>query len=401
MVSTPLPPSSFHSVTAEIGGEENVKMLNAISRDFRSDTIAIPSDAMLLAGLKASRGDDVYDEDPTTAAFEARVAKLAGKEAGLFCSSGTLTNQLAFRTWLTQPPHAVLCDVRSHVYCYESGGISFHSQAATTTVLPTNGHHLTLEDDVEHNLVLDDNILQAPTKVVALENTLSGTIFPQEEIVKIGRRVHEAGLILHLDGARIWNVAAEKGDLDALPVVLKELLDPFDSVSLCMSKGLAAPIGSVLVGPAAFIKKAKHFRKLFGGGVRQSGGLAASADFALTHNFPELKRTHILTKRLNDALKELGARLTVPAETNMIFYDLKPLNINFADLHERALALPNPIRLGGSRIVVHVQTSESAVDDLLALISEMKEEEISKGWTPIPVVEGSSSGAATSGYGSK
>ena len=145
---------------------------------------------------------------------------------------------------------------------------------------------------------------------------------------------------------------------------------------------LPVPFSSVLVGPASFIKKAKHFRKLFGGGVRQSGALAAAADFALTHNFPELKRTHILTKRLNDALKALGARLLVEAETSTIFYDLSPLNIDHDDLNDRALALPQPIKLGGARIIVHIQTSEQAVDDLLELITTMKREEMEKGWVP-------------------
>ena len=148
-----------------------------------------------------------------------------------------MSNQLALRTHLVQPPYTVLCDTRSHIHRYEAGGIAFHSGASTELVTPSNGHHLRWEEDVLPNLSLDDDIHFAPTRIVSLENTLNGTIFPQDEIVKISNEVRQRGLIMHLDGARIWNVAAETG------LSIKERCDPFDTVSLCLSKGLGAPVG--------------------------------------------------------------------------------------------------------------------------------------------------------------
>jgi threonine aldolase len=151
----------------------------------------------------------------------------------------------------------------------------------------------------------------APTAIVEIENTLNGTIIPQTEIIAISDYAHSEGLKMHLDGARIWHVAAETGTL------LKELCDPFDSVSLCFSKGLGAPIGSCLVGPKDFIKKARWFRKLFGGGMRQTGILSGAAAYALTYNFPRLPEVHGLARKLEQGLQEIGAEITSPAETCM------------------------------------------------------------------------------------
>lgn len=205
---------------------------------------------MIVAGLSASRGDDVYRDDPTTAALEARVARLAGKEEGLFLVSGTMSNQLAIRTHLLQPPHSVLLDHRSHVHKMEAGGMAVFSQATAHSLVPANGHHLTLADDVLDNLTLGEDIHTAPTKLISLENTLSGTIFPQDEIVAIAREAAKHDIIMHLDGARIWEVAAhdlaQQGDdfgEEALRRELTRLCEPFKSVSLCLSKGIGAPIG--------------------------------------------------------------------------------------------------------------------------------------------------------------
>ncbi|CED84020.1 threonine aldolase [Phaffia rhodozyma] len=379
-----------YAITANVGGQANVEKLKAVQRDFRTDTITIPSDAMLQVGMQATRGDDVYNECATTAALEARVAKLCGKEAGLFVVSGTMSNQLGLRAWLTQPPHSVLLDFRSHVFQYEAGGLAFHSQASPLPLKPWNGHHLTWDDDIADDLILGDNIHCASTKIICLENTLNGTIFPQDEIVKISKKAKEEGLIMHCDGARLWNVAAEKGaTMETLPEVMKELCDPFDSVSVCLSKGLGAPIGSVLVGPAALIKKAIHFRKLFGGGIRQSGAIAAAADFALTHNFERLRDSHKLAKRLSAGLKELGVQILYEAETCMVFVNFLPLNLPMNAVIARAAALPNPIAFNGARLVCHYQLDPQAVEDFIELVRVMKDEEVSKGWVPeIPRVNG-------------
>lgn len=155
----------------------------------------------------------------------------------MFVVSGTLSNQLALRTHLQQPPYSVLCDARAHIHRYEAGGVAFHSGAAVLPITPSNGHHLTLEADVLPNLVLGDDVHSAPTRVISLENTLNGLIFPQTEIRKIANEARKHDVRMHLDGARLWNVAQETG------TSIRELCEPFDTVSLCLSKGLGAPIG--------------------------------------------------------------------------------------------------------------------------------------------------------------
>jgi len=239
--------------------------------------------------------------------------------------------------------------------------------AAVTPIIPSNGHHLTLAD-VELNLIRGSDVHVAPTEVIVLENTLNGTIFPQSEIVAISKYAHSHDIKMHLDGARIWHVAVETR------TSIKELCDPFDSVSLCFSKGLGAPVGSCLVGSKDFIKKARWFRKLFGGGMRQTGILAASAAYALTHNFPKLEKVHALAKKLEAGLVSVGVQITSTAETCMVFYDPTPVCLDYNEIAERASSLPDPLVLGGSRLVVHIQTSEAAVDDFLTLVKELADE---------------------------
>jgi len=376
--------SNVEAARAKVAEEVSIDVLRgvnlertkaALSRSFNSDTLTYPTDEMIAYASAASRGDDVYKADQSTIALEAHVARITGKEAGLFCASGTMTNQLGLRTHLVQPPHSVLCDARSHVHRNEAGGIAHHSQATTIAVIPENGHHLTL-NDVKPALVISDDVHSAPTRVISLENTLNGTIFPQEDIVAISEYAHSVGVKMHLDGARIWNVAAETG------TSMKELCEPFDSVSLCLSKGVGAPIGSVLVGSTAFIAKARWFRKMFGGGWRQSGYLAASAAFALTNYFPRLAGTHMLARKLEAGLRDIGARILSPAETNMVFYDARHLGVEFDELTRRGASLQEPLYVGGSRLVIHHQTSEAAVDDLLTLIRELVEEKAKGGFKP-------------------
>ncbi|KAL8287523.1 hypothetical protein RQP46_003381 [Phenoliferia psychrophenolica] len=352
-------------MTASLEPTPNELKARAIARDFRTDTITTPTDDMISRFINATRGDNVYGEDQDTEELQDHIAKLAGKEAGLFCVSGTMTNQLAIRTHLTQPPHSVLLDARCHVHCHEAGGVAFHSQATSLAIVPSNGHHLTLED-VEANLVRGDDIHSAPTRIVALENTLSGTVMPQSEVVRISDAMRKEGVIMHCDGARMWEVVAKTG------LSLEELCRPFDSVSLCMSKGLGAPIGSVLVGSRALINKAKWFRKLFGGGIRQSGMLAVGARYALDNHLPLLPGTHALAAHLSSSLSDLGVRLVIPTETNMCWIDPTPLGFPLAGLVSRAKA--RGITLGGSRLICHFQISTEAVNDLINLVTEMKEE---------------------------
>ncbi|TFL06422.1 pyridoxal phosphate-dependent transferase [Pterulicium gracile] len=344
----------------------------SIGRSFISDTITAPTTEMYAYALKASVGDDVYHE-ATTSAFEAHMAQLTGKEAALFFSSGTQSNQIALRTHLTQPPYAVLCDERAHINQYEAGGTAFHSGAHQVGVQPSNGHHLTLED-VESRIVLSEDVHVSPTRIISLENTLNGTIFPQDEIIRISKFAHSNGVKMHLDGARLWHVAAETG------TSVKELCEPFDSVSLCFSKGLGAPVGTILVGNAEFIRKAKWFRKLFGGGMRQIGVLTASCAYALNNHFPLLPAVHALAQRIEQGLVDLGAVIWSSAETCMVFYDPSPLGLEYGEIADRGAALPRPLILGGSRLVVHIQTSTEAAEDFLELIKTLAEEKKAAGF---------------------
>ncbi|KAF7437057.1 Threonine aldolase [Pleurotus ostreatus] len=340
-------------------------------------TFIFPTKEMYQYAVLSTLGDDVYHE-PSTVALEAHLAQLLGKEAALFVASGTASNQIALRSHLKQPPHSVLCDHRAHIYKYEAGGVGFHSQAAVTPVIPANGHHLTLSD-VEANTIISSDVHFAPTEVIALENTLNGTIIPQDEVIAISDFAHSNNIKMHLDGARLWHVAAETG------VSLKELSDPFDSVSVCFSKGLGAPIGSCLVGSKELIKKARWFRKLFGGGMRQTGVLAGCAAYALSHNFPLLPRVHELTRKLETGLEKIGAEITSRAETCMVFYDPSPIGVDYGEIADRASLLPEPLFLGGSRLVVHIQTTEQAIDDFLSLVAQLAEEKKKAGFVPQPV----------------
>lgn len=367
-------------ITEEIGGKANVERLHRTARDFRSDTFTMPSDAQMMEGVRASRGDDVYMEDSATAALEERIAKMAGKEAALFGASGTMTNQLAIRTHMKQPPHSIITDNRAHVHLMEAGGIAVFSQATTHALAPSNGLHLTVED-IEPALQLGTNIHIAPTKLICLENTLSGIVFPQEEVVRIGELAKKHNVAMHLDGARAWNVAAaelERRGLDPnseedRTTVLSDILAPFDTASLCLSKGIGAPIGSAIVGSKEFIERAKWFRKMFGGGWRQSGSLAAQADYALTHHFPRLAGTHALARRLADGLKEAGCDIVAPVDTSMVFFDPAPAGINLEQVAAALAALPDPITIGANRLVLHHQTSPQAVEDFIQVVKDLAE----------------------------
>lgn len=332
-----------------------------------SDTVTLPSAHMREAMARAVCGDDVAGTDPTTNALQRMLAQLTGKEAALFLPSGTQANQLALHAHVTHwgVPVSILCDARAHVHVHETGGLAYHSRATTQPVAPRNGHHLTRED-VEAHAHIDADQYSAPTRVVALENTLHGLIFPQDEIRRIAAWAAPRGVVLHLDGARLWHVAAETG------ASLRELCAPFVTVSLCLSKGLGAPVGSVLVGPAALLERVRMFRKLFGGGMRQSGVLAAAAHVALYDTFPRLRDTHALARRLAARLAASGIAILVPVETNMVLFDVRPAGIAPDALAARAAALEPPIAVRNGRLVVHWQTSDELPARLGALIDQLR-----------------------------
>ncbi|ORZ04669.1 pyridoxal phosphate-dependent transferase [Lobosporangium transversale] len=325
--------------------------------DFRSDTATAPTPDMFAVMAKASLGDDVYNEDDSVKALERYVAILCGHESALYCASGTMTNQLAHRVHLSNPPQSAMVDIRSHVFNYEAGGISFHSQAAVYPIMPSNGQYLTIED-ISPRLVMDIDVHYAPTRVISLENTLNGTIMPLEEIVRIRQLSKKHGIKLHLDGARLWHASIATG------ISMKEYCSQFDTISLCLSKGIGAPIGSILVGSEATIKKARHFRLLFGGGWRQAGFLAEAALWCIQTNWSTMEITHRQARRLEHAFLQIRCRITNPVDTNMIWIDTKDAGFTVEELStELAKA---GIKISGSgysaRVVLHYQISDEVVD---------------------------------------
>lgn len=310
-------------------------------------------------------GDSVYNEDEDTIALEKQVAELAGKESGLFCVSGTLSNQIAIRTNLNQPPHTVLCDYRSHIFIDEAGGLATLSQAMVTPVRPKNGIYLTLEEIVENFIDDDGDIHVAPTKIVSLENTNQGLIYPIEEIARISKWCRKMGVRLHLDGARLWNASSATG------ISIKEYCQYFDSVSLCLSKSLGAPVGSVLVSTSEFIKKANHFRKQNGGGIRQAGFLAKMASYAVSNNLPELKKANDMALDLLSFCDSKQIKLQYPTHTNFVWIDMK-LNSWEQSKFDEICSKHNCNTMGG-RISFHFQISEESLRNIKAAIEESNE----------------------------
>ncbi|KAF8604716.1 l-allo-threonine aldolase [Ceratobasidium sp. AG-I] len=336
---------------------------NALSAfDFRSDTVTSPTASMLQAMINSAVGDDVYNEDETTADLEKYVAELLGHEAAIFVPSGTAGNQIALRVHLTQPPHSVLCHVRSHINQYEAGGVATLSQAMIQPVWPKSTPNLTLSD-IQREVILGSDIHSAPTRVIALENTYGGTILPLSEVQRISSFARSHDIRIHCDGARLWNaVAAGAGSL-------KEYGEAFDSLSMCFSKGIGAPVGSVLVGSRVFIERARWVRKSIGGGMRQMGVIAGAARAALDEVFPKkMAATHEVAKDLERHLSSLGLKTALPVDTNMIFIDLEAAGLANEWLVEEAKAAG--IRLGyGGRIVIHHQISPEAVQKLKDVLS--------------------------------
>lgn len=284
--------------------------------DLRSDTVTKPSQEMLEAMMNAEVGDDVFREDPTVLALEERTAEIFGMEAGLFCPSGTMTNQIAIKTH-TQPGDEILCDAAAHIYNYEGGGISFNS-GAQAKLIPGDKGRISAKQ-VEENINANFDWLTRTT-LVSIENTVNragGSYYTLEQMKSVSEVCKKNKLKYHLDGARIFNALEETKDKPA------DVGRLFDSISVCLSKGLGAPAGSVLVGSKNFIQQARRIRKVFGGGMRQAGFMAAAGLYALNHNIHRLGEDHRRAKRLEAAVKTLPFLETIlPVETNIIIFTL-------------------------------------------------------------------------------
>lgn len=285
--------------------------------DYRSDTVTKPTKEMLEAMFSAPVGDDVFGEDPSINDLEGMAAEIFGMEAALYCPSGTMTNQIAIKCH-TQPGDEVICDVDSHIYQYEGGGIAFNAGASVKLLKGDRGR-LTAQQVSE--AINADDVHKARTSLVSLENTCNrggGSCYDLEEIKHIRTVCDEHGLTLHLDGARLFNALVATGQSP------KEFGEAFHSISICLSKSLGCPVGSLVIGTKDFIKKARRIRKVFGGGMRQAGYLAAAGIFALKHNIGRLAEDHHHAKRLGEALaKREFVETVLPVETNIVIFSVK------------------------------------------------------------------------------
>ena len=284
--------------------------------DLRSDTVTKPTKGMLDAMFSAEVGDDVFGEEPTVIALQEKAAKLFGKEAALFCPSGTMTNQIAIKVH-TQPGDEVLCDATAHIYNYEGGGISFNSGAQAKLLQGERG--IISAEQVVENINPNFDWL-THTSLVCIENTANragGSYYSLQQMQELANVCKQNNLKYHLDGARIFNAIIEN---NYTPINLGKL---FDSISVCLSKGLGAPVGSVLLGDKEFINKARRVRKVFGGGMRQAGYLAAAGIYALDNNLLRLKDDHKRAKQLNTIISRLSyVDNVLPVDTNIIIFNL-------------------------------------------------------------------------------
>ncbi|KAK8147727.1 hypothetical protein G3M48_001083 [Beauveria asiatica] len=352
------------------GGGAWIGVKGAGSLDLRSDVMTVPTPAMLAAVTNCSLRDDVFNEDPTTRDLEAHVAQLAGKEAGLFVTSGTMGNQVALRSLLTQPPFGVLADHRSHIILYEAGGVSSLTGATVKPVVPRNGVHLTVQDVAAH-AVLGSDVHACPTRVISLENTLNGTVMPLSVVSSIAAFARAHNIRLHCDGARLWEAAVATSSSSSSSTttsspsaVLAEYCSYFDTVSLCFSKGLGAPVGSIIVGDAATLTHARWVRKSLGGGMRQPGMLAAAARVAVDETFTGglLRASHETAKKVEAAWTGLGGTLVHPVQTNMCWVSLEAHGVDVQAFTEACA--DEGLRVSGGRLVTHYQIAQNEAEVL-------------------------------------
>ena len=311
--------------------------------DLRSDTVTRPTPEMRRVMAEAEVGDDVLGDDPTVRRLEARVSDLLGKEAAVYMPSGTMTNQVAIRTW-TEPGDEIILEADGHSYFYESGGPAALSGVMCRLIRGERG--LFTADQVRA-VLRPANEHFPRTKLVAVENTHNrggGTVWPIDQVADVADAARQAGLKMHLDGARLWNAAVASGISESV------YASHFDSVSVCFSKGLGAPIGSALAGGVEFISRARRFRKMFGGGTRQAGIVAAGALYALDHHRQRLAEDHAGAKRLAEGIAGLDGIEIDPAtvETNIVIFGVTAMP-----------AAELVARLGAADVLVLARDAES------------------------------------------
>lgn len=344
-----------------------MEQISSMIIDFRSDTVTKPTPAMKEAMMNARVGDDVFGEDPSINELESLAATMFGMEAAIFCPSGTMTNQIAIKCH-TQPGDEVICDENSHVYQYEGGGIAFNSGASVKLLAGDLGRitgHQVL------SVINPDDAHRAHTSLVCLENTSNrggGSCYDFEEIKRIQKVCKENNLKFHLDGARLFNALVEKNETP------KQYGETFDSISICLSKSLGCPVGSLLLGKKDLIKKARRVRKVFGGGMRQGGFLAAAGIYALQNNITRLSEDHVHAKKIAEAItKKEFVKMVLPVETNIIIFELNdsisaPALV--AKLKEQDI-LGYAIAANRVRLVLHLDITEQMVERTISIIKNI------------------------------
>jgi threonine aldolase len=334
-----------------------------------SDTVARPTPAMLNAMMTATVGDDVFKDDPTVNALEEKVAAMFGREAALFFPSGTMTNQTAIKI-LTEPGDQLICDSYAHIYNYEGGGVSFNSGVSCKLV---PGHRGMINAEQVEAAINPPDFYHSPlTSLVCIENTTNkggGACYDFEVLKDIKSVCDTHGLAYHLDGARLWNALEEK---EETPEMYGKL---FDTISVCLSKGLGCPVGSVLIGDTAHIRKALRIRKVLGGGMRQSGYLAAAGIYALDHHRERLKDDHRKARELGETLQKLPFVSRVePIESNIVIFETDASQLNsvllIEKLREKEIHLIG-MGQGKIRIVTHLDYTDDmhqyVIDTLVRL----------------------------------
>ncbi|HQX95853.1 MAG TPA: GntG family PLP-dependent aldolase [Chitinophagaceae bacterium] len=335
--------------------------------DFRSDTVTKPTPQMIEAMMKAKVGDDVFGEDVSINELENITASMFGMEAAIFCPSGTMTNQIAIKCH-SQPGDEVICDESSHIYQYEGGGIASNSGASVKLLQGNLGR---INADLVKVAINADDVHKANTSLVSLENTSNrggGSCYDFEEIKKLQALCKENQLAFHLDGARLWNALVAKKE------TAKQYGEAFDSISVCLSKSLGCPVGSLLVGKKDFIKKARRVRKAFGGGMRQAGFIAAAGIYALENNINRLEEDHIHAKKIAEAIsKKEFVKMVLPVETNIIIFELDD-TITAPNLVSK-LKLENILGYAISpnrvRLVLHLDINEQMVNKTIEVFNSL------------------------------
>ena len=336
--------------------------------DLRSDTVTLPTPAMREAMQHAEVGDDVYREDPSVRALEELAAELTGKQAGLFMASGTMGNQTAILTH-THKGDEVICEAEAHVYYYEVGGMVTLAGVQPRTINAPRG---ILNAEVIAQAIRPHDIHQPPTTLICLENThncAGGTCYPLQTLQEIYALAQEKHIAVHMDGARLFNAAAAKR------TSVRDIAQYADSIQFCVSKGLCAPVGSLLVGRCEFIERARRFRKMLGGGMRQAGVLAAAGMIALTQMVDRLPEDHANARCLAEAIAELGLGIDLTTvETNIVVFDIASLSIAI----ERFIGELNTHGIKASqfgptkvRMVTHYGITKSDIDYVISVLSRL------------------------------